>query len=88
MKWYAALQEMRKEVGIRKSDLGAYAHEIRYEFDQNGQTWVTPIDGDGDAFAGGDWDTTRFMTYSDQDFGLKLVGIGTSEESSGSLADV
>ena len=89
VKWHAALSAMRKSAGIRKSDLGTYAHEIRYNLSTATDSWLSPIDSDtGAAFTGGTWDTTRFTTYADQDFGLKLVGTGTQEETSASLADV
>lgn len=85
VKWHAALQSMRKEAGIKRSDLGAYAHQIRYALDNVSDTWLMPIDGDGDAFTGGDWDYTHFTSYADQDFGLTLTGTATEEETQAAL---
>jgi len=80
VKWHAALAAMRKKSGITKKMLGAYAHEIRYNYDANADTWLVPIDGDGDAFAGGTWDVTRFADSQDSSFELKLVGLGLDED--------
>ena len=81
VKWHAAREEMFKKTGVKKSHRGAYAHEIRYNYDSNADTWLVPIDGDGDAFTGGTWDTTEIVTEDDASFSLKLVGDGVSEES-------
>jgi hypothetical protein len=85
VKWHAALQAMRKKAGIRKSDVGAYAHEIRYGYDAAGDNWLVPIDGNGDAFTGGTWDYTRFADSQDSSFGLKLVGIGVDEDTASGI---
>lgn len=80
VKFHAAREEMFKKAGVRKADLGAYAHEIRYAFDQASQTWLSPIDGDGNALSGGTWDETTIRTESDSGgFALKLVGQGVNE---------
>ena len=80
VKWQAAREQMLKAAGIRKSDLGAYAHEIRYNYDSNGDVWIMPIDGNGVAFTGGTWDDTKFVTEADPEFSLKLVGTGNDED--------
>ena len=80
VKWHAARATMLKAAGITKRQLGAYAHEIRYNYDANDDTWLVPIDGDGDAFTGGTWDNTKFVTEADPEFSLMLVGAGTDED--------
>ena len=54
VKWHAALAAMRRQASIKKSDLGAYAHEIRYLYDSSTGNWIIPTDGDGDSFSGGE----------------------------------
>jgi hypothetical protein len=81
VKWQAARENMFKKAGMPKKHRGAYAHEIRYCYDAAGDTWVTPIDGNGDAFVGGTWDLTEIVTEDDGSFALRLVGTATSEDS-------
>jgi hypothetical protein len=80
VKFHAARHEMFKAAGVKKNHLGAYANEIRYNYDSNADTWLVPIDGDGDAFAGGTWDVSTLSTERDQDVELKLVGTGINED--------
>jgi hypothetical protein len=86
VKFHAARENMIKKAGISKGSRGAYDHEIRYEYDASGDTWLVPIDGDGDALTGGTWDVTTIRTEDDNDFSLKLVGTAASEDSSVSTA--
>ncbi len=79
-KWHAAREKMLKEAGVSKSSRGAYSHQIRFNYDQNGDTWLVPIDGNGDAFTGGTWDVTSFGYTSDTAFSLSLIGSGDDEE--------
>jgi hypothetical protein len=81
VKWHAARENMFKRIGVRKADRGAYSHEIRYNYDANSDTWMTPIDGDGNAFTGGTWDVSTIVTQTDADLQLKIVGLGLDEES-------
>jgi hypothetical protein len=82
VKWHAAREKMLKDAGITKRERGAYAHEIRYNYDSNGDTWLVPIDGDGAAFVGGTWDDTTFHTDDRAaGFTLKLVGDAQTEDS-------
>lgn len=82
VKFHAARDAMWKKSGVSKRHLGAYADSIRYHFDGATQTWLTPIDADGDAFTGGTWDSTTLRTESDTSgFALKLVGTGIDETS-------
>lgn len=81
VKWQAARNAMLKAAGIKKKDLGAYAHEIRYELEAVDTTWAVPVDGDGAALAGGTWDSTKFVNEADPEFGLKLIGPGNDEDS-------
>lgn len=86
VKYHAALENMYKRAGVKKSERGAYAHEIRYNYDSNSDTWLVPIDGDGDAFTGGTWDVTKFVTEGDAELQLKLVGVGLDEETTDSAS--
>ena len=82
VKWHAARENMFRRAGIRKKQLGAYAHEIRYNWDEAATTFTTPVDGDGAAFTGGTWDTTVLHTEDDPaGFTLKLTGIGLDADS-------
>ena len=85
VKWHAAMKSMRKKAGIKNKQVGTYAHEIRYNYDANGDTWLTPIDGDGNAFAGGTWDATQFADEQDAAYSLKLVGLGVDEDTAAGL---
>lgn len=80
VKFHAAREKMFSKLGIRKSQRGAYSHEIRYNYDSYNDTWMVPIDGDGSAFTGGTWDVTTLTVDSDADLKLKLVGLGVNEE--------
>ena len=80
VKWHAAREAYFRKVGINKAHRGAYAHEIRYDYDQAGNSWLAPIDGDGNALTGGTWDVTEIVTEDDQAFSLKLVGTAVTED--------
>lgn len=80
VKWHAAREQMFKDSGIKKSDRGAYSHEIRYNYDSVDDTWLVPIDGDGDAFTGGTWDVSNLSYAADEFWQLKLVGSGDDSE--------
>ena len=81
VKWHAAREKQFEKSGLEKAHRGAYAHEIRYAYDQASQTWLSPIDGDGAALTGGTWDLTEIVTVDDASFQLKLVGTAVSEDS-------
>lgn len=72
---------MFKRAGVTKTQRGAYSHEIRYNYDGSGDTFLVPIDGDGNAFTGGTWDVSTLVHEGDVDLQLKLVGQGVNEES-------
>ncbi len=80
IKWHAAYQKMYRDAGVKKKDLGAYAHEIRYNYDAASSAWLVPIDGDGAAFTGGTWDDTTLSWAGVAGFTLKLIGNGDNEE--------
>lgn len=81
VKFHAAYHKSLRKAGVKKSHLGAYAHEIRYGFDAHDDTFLAPIDGDGAAFTGGTWDLTDIFTESDSSgFKLKLIGQHLDEE--------
>ena len=88
VKWHAAMENMRKKAGIRKSDVGAYAHEIRYNYDGANDTLLTPIDGEGNAFTGGTWDVTRFADSMDSSYQLKLIGLSVDDDTATSVTAV
>lgn len=79
-KFHEARENMFKRDGMKKSDRGTYSHEIRYNFDSNSQTWISPVDGDGAAFTGGTWDLSELVTSADVAVALKLTGIGLDED--------
>ncbi len=81
IKWHAAREEMFRKSGVTKKQRGAYAHEIRYNYDAADDSYMTPVDQDGADFTGGTWDVSRFVVENDDDFQLKLVGQGVSEAS-------
>ena len=80
VKFHAAREKMFAESGVRKAHRGAYAHEIRYNYHDANDTFLVPIDGDGNAFTGGTWDVSG-LTTADDFVQLKLVGQGVNEES-------
>jgi len=80
VKFHAAREAMFKEASVDKKHRGAYAHEIRYNYDSASDTWLVPIDGDGDPLTGGTWDVSTLSTERDQDLQLKLVGQGVNED--------
>ena len=81
VKWHAAREKMFADAGVRKGTRGAYSHEIRYNLDNNADTWLVPIDGNGDAFTGGEWEVSQMAYVGDTEFELKLVGPGDDQES-------
>lgn len=89
VKFHAAREMMHKKAGVKKAHLGAYAHEIRYNYDGASDSLLVPIDGDGDAFTGGTWDQTVLRTESDTGgFQLKIVGSGVDETSTSTATAV
>ncbi len=81
VKFHAAREAMFKKAGIRKADRGAYSHEIRYNYDGAGESWLTSVDASGAAMTGGTWDPSSLSYGSDGGFQLGLVGNGDDEES-------
>ena len=81
VKAHAGREAMLKHAGVTKSMRGAYAHEIRYNYDSNDDTWLVPIDGDGDALTGGTWDVTSLQFETDTAIQLKIVGSAFNEDS-------
>ncbi len=78
-KWHRAREAFFRRAGVTKRMRGAYAGEIRYNWDSAGDTWLTPIDGAGDAFTGGTWDTSVLADSQDSSFQLCLTGTGVDE---------
>ena len=88
VKFHAGREKMFRKAGVKKAHRGAYAHEIRYNYDASADTWLVPIDGNGDAFVGGTWDISDFTTEDDASFSLRLVGDGIDESAAWSTAVV
>jgi hypothetical protein len=80
VKFHAAREQMFKDAGISKSGRGAYSHEIRYNFDSADDNFLSPIDGDGNAFTGGTWDVSSLTYTSDPGFQLGITSNGDDEE--------
>ncbi len=82
VKWHAARDAMWKKAGIKRRNLGTYAKlGVKYNYSGAGDTWLVPLDGDGDAFTGGDWDIDTFSDEQDATYQLKIVGVGVDEDS-------
>jgi hypothetical protein len=81
VKWHAAREEMFRKQGVVKGSRGAYAHTIRYNFDSANDTFLAPLDGDGNAQTGGTWDVTKISTHDDAEFQLGITSQGDDEES-------
>lgn len=90
VKWHAAREAMFSNAQIKKSQRGAYSHEIRYNYHTADDTsnWLSPIDADGAAFTGGTWDHSDITTDDDDSIALKLVGPSDIPEESGSTGSV
>ena len=87
--WHRAREASLKRAGIKKSDLGAYAKTIRYNWEGVSTTFLNPVDGSGAALVGGTWDTTSIFNSIDEDgFRLKLIGTGDDEDSLTSETDI
>jgi hypothetical protein len=81
--WHDARLTGMKRAGLKNKQLGAYAKEIRYNWDESdsSSSFLAPVDGAGAALAGGTWDTTTIFTPLDEDgFSLKLLGTGHDED--------
>lgn len=81
VKFHAAREKTFRDAGITKKQRGAYAHEIRYGYDDAGGSWSDPVDASGVAFTGGTWDLTGLSYDNDSSFTPVLVGNGDDEES-------
>ena len=88
VKWHAAREEMFRKAQIKKGDRGAYSHEIRYNYSSSNDTFMIPIDGDGDALTGGTWDKSDITTDDDASIALKLVGPSDINEEAGATGTV
>lgn len=86
VKWHAARDNMWKKAGVKRKDLGSWSKAIRYNYDAASQTWLTPLDGNGDAFTGGTWDVSTIVDMIDNEYQLRLVGDGVDEDSSTSVS--
>ncbi len=81
VKFHAAREKTFRDAGITKKQRGAYAHEIRYGYDNAADAFAAPVDGLGVAFTGGTWDITGLSYDNDSSFTPVLVGDGDDEES-------
>ena len=80
VKWHAAREKMFRDAGVKKSSRGAYSHEIRYNFSSDSDTWAAPVDGEGNAFTGGEWEISQLAYTGDTEFTLSILGNGDDEE--------
>ena len=80
VKFHAAREELLKQAGVTKGSRGAYAHEIRYNFDGASDAFMSPLDAGGNEFTGGTWDVTSLGYTGDTAFQLSITGTGDDEE--------
>ncbi len=82
VKWHAARNKMLRDAGVKRKHMGAYANEIRYNWDGASDAFIAPLDGSGGAITGGTWDTTKIFTDDRAaGFQLKLTGAAQTEDS-------
>lgn len=79
VKLHAAREKWLRSTGVSKRLRGAYAHEIRYNYDGASDSFLTPHDALGADFAGGTWDMTEFADDLDNSWQIKLVGNAVDE---------
>ena len=89
IKWHEARMASLKRAGVKMKALGAYAKTIRYNWDEQATTFLAPYDGDGAAYAGGTWDTTKVFNAIDEDgFTLRLLGSMDDEDGGVTTTDI
>ncbi len=89
IKWHKARMASLKRAGVKMKTLGAYAKTIRYNWEEAATTFLSPYDGDGNAYAGGTWDTTKIFNAIDEDgFTLRLVGSMDNEDGTVTTTDI
>ncbi len=80
VKYHAAREALFRAGGVSKKSRGSYSHEIRYAYDNAGDSFAAPVDGAGAVFTGGTWDLSDVSYSGDTSFALTLVGNGDDEE--------
>ncbi len=89
IKWHKARLASLKRAGVKMKTLGAYAKTIRYNWDEQATSFLAPYNGDGDAYAGGTWDTTKIFNALDEDgFTLRLLGSMDNEDATVVTTDI
>lgn len=87
VKTHAAREMMFRKTGIRKKDRGAYSKTIHYTWSAGVDTFLTPKDGDGNAYTGGSWEYSKLIFGDDSDGSyIKLMGTHATEESATSFS--
>lgn len=81
VKLHHAWNKQLRKAGVKRNQLGAYAGEIRYGYDEKDTSWSVPVNGLGAAYTGGTWDHTEMGTEDDADLGYTLLGTATTEDS-------
>lgn len=81
VKLHAAREKWLAATGVPKKLRGAYSHEIRYNYDGQDDSFLTPKDADGEDLVGGTWDRTIFADDLDNSWQIKLVGNAADESS-------
>lgn len=96
VKTHAARENMFKKQGVRKGERGAYDKTIHYTWDGTPGSFLTPFDGDGNAFTGADSGSSGFQSdweyskliYSGDAGGafINLIDAHTTEETQETFA--
>ncbi len=81
VKWHEARDNMWKKAGVSKKDLGWWSKYVRYAWLSHNESYISPLDGDGAAFAGGTWDLSTFVDMVDNEYKLALNAPGVDEDS-------
>jgi len=76
-----AREAMYRSAGVKMSERGAYDKHIRYCWDTDGETYLSPLNASKSAFTGGNWEKS-LLIFPDDTGGahVKLQGNHTTEE--------
>lgn len=89
VKTHAAREKMYKHAGVTKSDRGSYDGTIHYTWEAGPDTFLTPIDGDRDAFTGGSWEYSKLIMPNDTSGAyINVIGTHATEESNETFSTV
>lgn len=89
VKTHAARENMYRSSGVAKSDRGAYDGTIHYTWEAGVDTFLTPQDGDRNAYTGGSWEYSKLIMPNDTTGAyIKLIGTHTTEETQETFSHV